>query len=102
VYVGSLYDLPDLGHFDVVFTMGVLMHVPHTDIGRVAGSLLERASTVVHYELHGESHDFDFHRYPRHYGNLYEALGVAVSYRVRKRTTRRGRDPMGLLVSRSR
>jgi SAM-dependent methyltransferase len=83
--VGSLYDLSQHADssFDVVFTSGVLMHVPHDEVEatiREMHRLARRA--VVHFELHGPSHSFDFHRYPRDYGQLYERMEVPadVSY----------------------
>jgi SAM-dependent methyltransferase len=82
---GSLYELgrkPE-GSVDVVFTSGVLMHVPHD---RVTGVVLEMhriaRRAVVHFELHGPSHDFDFHRYPRDYAELYSSLGVTAEYEI--------------------
>jgi SAM-dependent methyltransferase len=81
VTVGSLYEM-DLWTgrpVDVVFTSGVLMHVPHNRVAEVvtaAKGIAARA--VVHFELHGPSHEFDFHRYPRDYASLYERLGFTV------------------------
>jgi SAM-dependent methyltransferase len=85
VGTGSLYDVsgrPEAS-VDVVFTSGVLMHVPHD---RVTGVVLEMhriaRRAVVHFELHGPSHDFDFHRYPRDYAELYSSLGLAAQYEI--------------------
>lgn len=80
----SLYEpFDDLGKFDVVFTTGVLMHVPHDVVEDVVRSMVESATrAVAHFELHGEPHTFDFHRYPRDYGDLYERLELPATYRV--------------------
>lgn len=88
IVTGSLYDLDGLGSFDVVFTAGVLMHVPHDEVEAVVRSMVEHAEqAVVHFELHGTPHGFDFHRYPRDYGDLYRRLGLdGATYRVLDRT----------------
>jgi SAM-dependent methyltransferase len=81
----SLYELPeDIGMFDVVYTAGVLMHVPHDSVRAVVRDMEKRAGkAVVHFELHGKSHGFDFHRYPRDYGALHTELGhTGASYRI--------------------
>lgn len=88
----SLYEpLEDLGPVDVAFTAGVLMHVPHSEVDRVIRSMVANSTkAVVHFELHGVAHDFDFHRYPRDYAALYAGLGVeGATYRVLNR-----RDPL--------
>jgi SAM-dependent methyltransferase len=77
--VGSLYDLSQHadGSFDVVFSSGVMMHVPHDEVEatiREMHRLARRA--VVHFELHGPCHSFDFHRYPRDYGQLYGRMDL--------------------------
>jgi SAM-dependent methyltransferase len=80
VETGSLYDLSSIrsASIDVVFTSGVLMHVPHDRVGDVVGEMHRIASrAVVSFELHGPSHEFDFHRYPRDYDALYASLGIA-------------------------
>jgi S-adenosylmethionine-diacylgycerolhomoserine-N-methlytransferase len=86
----SLYDL---GRFkdnsiDVVFTSGVLMHVPHEKAPGVVREMHRIARyAVVHFELDGPSHDFDFHRYPRHYDELYKKIGIGItSYEVYPRS----------------
>lgn len=88
----SLYALPeDIGLFDVVYTVGVLMHVPHDSVRAVVRDMANKAeNAVVHFELHGTSHAFDFHRYPRDYGALHAELGHGgASYRILDRG-----DPM--------
>jgi SAM-dependent methyltransferase len=85
IEVGSLYEL---GAFaddsaDVVFTAGVLMHIPHDHVEAVVREMLRIARVaVVHSELHGARHEFDFHRYPRDYGALYAKLGLPCRYAV--------------------
>jgi ubiquinone/menaquinone biosynthesis C-methylase UbiE len=96
IFEGSLYDLSRWADesVDVVVTSGVLMHIP-TD--RVDGVIREMhrigRMAVVCFELHGASHSFDYHRYPRNYKNLYESLGLgtAISYRVFPRCDFRSR-----------
>jgi trans-aconitate methyltransferase len=81
ITMGSVYEI-DLWTgrpVDVVFTSGVLMHVPHDRVEEVvAAAHSVAARAVVHFELHGASHDFDFHRYPRDYASLYDRLGFTV------------------------
>jgi SAM-dependent methyltransferase len=80
VTIGSLYDLSGVAanSFDVLFTCGVLMHVPHDRVSDVVSEMHRIAlRAVVHFELHGPSHGFDFHRYPRDYRALYQGLGIA-------------------------
>ena len=78
---GSLYELgehPD-DAFDVVYTSGVLMHVPHGEVEATVREMHRLARlAVVHLELHGPSHGFDFHRYPRDYAALYERIDMPV------------------------
>jgi SAM-dependent methyltransferase len=82
IRLGSLYDL-DLPQTDVVFTSGVLMHVPHSEVVEVVQRMVAQAArAVVHLELHGEAHGFDYHRYPRDYGRLYRSLGLDARYEV--------------------
>jgi len=80
----SLYEpLDDLGTFDIVFTAGVLMHIPHESAEGVVRAMVNRASkAVIHFELHGDSHTIDFHHYPRDYRALFSRLGLASEYRV--------------------
>ncbi|MBM3673083.1 MAG: methyltransferase domain-containing protein [Actinobacteria bacterium] len=75
----SLYALDDWGgaSVDVVFTSGVLVHVPHTEVAGVVREMHRIASNaVVHFELHGPDHPYDYHRYPRDYGALHELLDL--------------------------
>lgn len=78
---GSLYDLgqfPD-GSIDVVFSMGVLMHVAHDRVADVVRQMHRCASrAVVHLECHGPSYGFDYHKYPRNYEELYRRIGIDV------------------------
>ncbi|MCA1708260.1 MAG: class I SAM-dependent methyltransferase [Actinobacteria bacterium] len=104
----SLYEVPDdIGSFDVVYTAGVLMHVPHDAVRAVVQDMAKRSAVaVVHFELHGQDHQFDFHRYPRDYAALHSELGhTGVSYRVfdRKDPLNAGESVglMALLIYRS-
>jgi SAM-dependent methyltransferase len=100
--VGSLYDLgevPDRS-VDVVFTTGVLMHVPHERVDAVVQEMLRIARVaVVHSELHGQPREYDFHRYPRDYGAVYGALDLDVRYVVEPQDDGTGGE-RGLLAAR--
>ncbi len=87
---GSIYDMSRLfedSSTDVVFTSGVLMHVPASRIRSVISQMHVLARrAVVHFELHGPPHSFDFHRYPRDYSELYREFGIPFSsYEVYER-----------------
>lgn len=73
---GSIYELGDLGRFDVAFTAGVLMHIPHENVEGVIRSMVACADATAHFELHGAPHRFDFHRYPRDYGATYAGMDL--------------------------
>lgn len=48
------------------------MHIPHDQVKNIIQEMTRISrGTILHYELHGPSHDFDFHRYPRDYSHLY-------------------------------
>ncbi len=108
ISTGSLYDLSRYkeGQIDVVYTSGVLMHVPHEAIEQAVREMNRIASVaVVHFELHGPSHQFDYHRYPRDYEKLYQKLrlGYPTSYEVYPHNDFRSQNMslhMALLVSR--
>lgn len=69
------HDIPDAA-FDVVFTSGVLMHIPHEKVSSVIHEMHRIAKNcVLHFELHGPSHNFDCHRYPRDYALMYRKNG---------------------------
>lgn len=70
----SIYELDRIesDSVDVVFTSGVLMHIPGEALPEIKANMLRIArKAIIHYELHGPSHGFDFHRYPRDYRALY-------------------------------
>jgi hypothetical protein len=103
---GSLYELAGYadGSAEVVFTSGVLMHVPVAELDGVVREMHRIAArAVVHFELHGPSHPFDFHRYPRDYAAVYARLGLPVErYTVFPRGDFRSSTPSfqhALLVS---
>jgi len=55
------------------------MHVLHDRVEEIVAAANQVATrAVVHFELHGPAHDFDFHRYPRDYEGLYKKLGLPV------------------------
>ncbi len=77
VLSNSVYSLDkiDSNSIDVVFTSGLLMHIPHDLIKTVVDNIYRISKKVIIlYELHGPSHDFDFHRYPRNYSELFQDL----------------------------
>ena len=85
IRVLSIYDLSSLGNFDLIFSMGVLMHIPHTRIFQVIQLLHEKSiMATAHFELHGDSHSFDYHRYPRDYQAIYKQLSNSgtIQYQV--------------------
>jgi SAM-dependent methyltransferase len=92
--VGSVYEVADAmqGQVDVAFTSGVLMHVPPSHLDGVlrAMHLIARVA-VVHFELHGPSHHFDYHRYPRDYSQVYKQLEIQAEYTVFDRDDFRSR-----------
>jgi hypothetical protein len=65
---------------DVVFTAGVLMHIPDVDEIIAEMSRVARKAVVLS-EMHGEPRDYDFWRYPRDYRRFnlpdtsYEVFG---------------------------
>jgi SAM-dependent methyltransferase len=72
-------------HADVVLTSGFLMHLPAREAADVVRGIHARAGLAAfHFELHGPSHSFDYHRYPRDYRKFYEGLnlGTALDYEV--------------------
>ena len=77
VRIGSVHDAAawhDL-HADVIFTSGFLMHLPPGNVADVVRAMHARVRLAVfHFELHGPSHAFDYHRYPRDYARLYQEL----------------------------
>ena len=66
----------DLGSFDVILTAGFLMHINHQDIEKLFSKIAMYSELQIHFELHGPSHDWDFHRYPRDYAELGQNLGL--------------------------
>lgn len=85
--VGSIYELQKIASesFDIVFTAGVLMHIPHEKVEEIIKEMHRISKVcVINFELHGPSHAFDYHRYPRDYKRLYEKLGLGakISYEI--------------------
>jgi SAM-dependent methyltransferase len=87
VSVKSVYHLEcfKTNSIDIIFTYGLLMHIPHDKVGRLILEM-HRISRkwVVHFELHGPSHGFDYFRYPRNYKKIYDELKVTTktSYQI--------------------
>lgn len=110
VTIGSIYDLSRFADnsIDVVFTCGVLMHIPHKKVIDIIKQMNRIARlAVVHFELDGPSHIFDYHRYPRDYKKLYHQVGLdkITTYKLFPKTDYRSNmDPPfshALLVSKS-
>jgi ubiquinone/menaquinone biosynthesis C-methylase UbiE len=77
------FDFSDLGLFDVVLTSGFLMHINHADVKSVIETMVRISRNQVVFELHGQSSEWDFHRYPRDYSELFVELGFDFqSYQV--------------------
>lgn len=65
-------DWRELGNFDMILTAVFLMHINN-----------EKSSLHVHFELHGPSSEWDYHRYPRSYRALMDDLDLPVDvYRI--------------------
>jgi SAM-dependent methyltransferase len=87
IRVSSIYNT---NHFadnsiDVVFTSGVLMHIPYKQVSEILKEMFRIARiAVINFELHGPNHDFDYHRYPRDYSILYKSLfpGMQITYEI--------------------
>lgn len=77
IKVASIYETSHIltDSIDIVYTAGVLMHLPEDKVDGVISEMNRIAKKVVfHFELHGPSHTFDYHRYPRDYENKYVSL----------------------------
>ncbi|WP_238751561.1 class I SAM-dependent methyltransferase [Neolewinella maritima] len=73
----SIYALEDIASnsIDVVFTSGALMHIASDKLAYIKGHIERIAKkAILHYELHGPEHIFDFHRYPRDYRQMYHEV----------------------------
>jgi SAM-dependent methyltransferase len=73
-------DWETLGDFDVIFTSGFLMHINHGDVRSVLKSINKHSKYHVHFELHGPSYAWDYHRYPRSYDRLMQSFEKRRSY----------------------
>jgi len=87
IRIGSIYDTKQFkdNSIDIVFTSGVLMHVPHYKVHGVVKEMYRIARlAVINFELHGPSHAFDYHRYPRNYEKLYASIfeNSQISYEI--------------------
>lgn len=83
----SIHDLTGVKSksMDIVFTSGVLMHIPSNHIEQIIREAHRIARcAVIHFELHGESQAYDYHRYPRNYEDVYKGfdLGTEVTYQI--------------------
>ena len=67
-------DWDSLGDFDVILTAGFLMHINHDDVRQLMRSIHGHSKFHLHFELHGPSFEWDYHRYPRSYKNLMNEL----------------------------
>jgi SAM-dependent methyltransferase len=109
--VRSIYGLQEFAErsFDVVFSMGVMMHIPHTRVVDTIRNMLNLSRRAcLHFELHGLPHGFDYHRYPRDYHILYmnfvETKKYGISYWILNRddplNAGEGSGQMALLTAR--
>jgi hypothetical protein len=73
------FDFEKLGNFDVVLTSGFLMHINHVDVKKVVARAAKISQSLLIWELHGQSHIWDYHRYPRDYAELFDNLGIEYS-----------------------
>jgi len=80
IYQGDVLQLDWnlIGDFDVIFTSGFLMHINHSDIQSVLESINKHSNWHLHFELHGPSYSWDYHRYPRSYHELMQDLEIPV------------------------
>ena len=69
-------DWSKLGNFDVIITCGFLMHINHHEIKELVMKIDAHSKWHIHWELHGESHPWDYHRYPRSYQHLFDECGL--------------------------
>ena len=69
-------DWEALGDFDVIFTAGFLMHINHNDVRNLMMSVHRHSKFHLHFELHGPSFEWDYHRYPRSYRKLMNEIGL--------------------------
>jgi SAM-dependent methyltransferase len=67
-----------LGKFDVIFTSGLLMHINNFAVKDLLTKINNNSSIHFHFELHGESHFWDYDRYPRSYGELAQILNLEI------------------------
>jgi len=67
-------DWDALGKFDVIFTAGFLMHINHRDVRDLMRLIHHHSKFHVHFELHGPSFEWDYHRYPRSYRQLMNQI----------------------------
>lgn len=87
INVQSIYNLESFesNSIDIVYTCGVLMHIPHDKVESVINEMYRIAKkAIISYELHGPSRNFDYHRYPRDYKKIYNKLGFVeeLSYEI--------------------
>ena len=69
-------DWDALGDFDVILTAGFLMHINHNDVRDLLKSIHLHSRFHLHFELHGPSYEWDYHRYPRSYKSLMNEIGL--------------------------
>jgi ubiquinone/menaquinone biosynthesis C-methylase UbiE len=77
IKISSIYETSHIesNSIDIVYTAGVLMHIPEDKVNGIINEMNRIAKkAVIHFELHGPSHSFDYHRYPRFYDEKYLEL----------------------------
>jgi SAM-dependent methyltransferase len=77
------YDLSEFKTVDVVLTSGLLMHLNHRDFPSLLENIVTNFRNLIFWELHGESHSWDYHRYPRDYQAVLLNSEIGISeYRI--------------------
>lgn len=71
-------DWNSIGKFDVIFTSGLLMHINNFAVKDLLDKINTNSFLHFHFELHGESHFWDYDRYPRSYGALAQELDLQI------------------------
>lgn len=69
------FGINKLERFDLILTVGFLMHINHQDLPGLLRNIIENSDNQLFWELHGISHHWDFHRYPRNYSEVLNTIG---------------------------
>jgi len=87
---GSIYDLGELAGFDIVFMMGVLMHIPPEGLETIRDEILKlNPKFIVHCENHSENprptaiYQDKPVQFSHDYGKLYKGHKTTITDKVR-------------------